>query len=275
MAQHPIDVQKNANNKEYYKAMISFEKLPKQKINKNVLTSAAKSAWALSLPDVAVELFDKILENDDITNKEKATIYLYKGIIDFQEEKYSSSQVYAQKALELSGDDTNSLKSACLKLIGDNLFNLKLYGKAKEKYTEALKYAKPFETSSIYLQRGITSFYLGSFTEAQNDLKKVSMDNEDAPLAVRLVMKILLDKKDFNNLKKWLAVSNEEFPNEFIDSWVDYAKVKVAINDKDKKTAIKILDEAKEKFPQSDLWINLASASLETFLWEQGTKNKE
>ena len=273
LAEHPINVQKNAINKEYYKAMVSFERLPRQKLNKEVLLSAAQSAWALSLPDTAIELFDKILDDKNISNKEKAKIYLYKGIIDFQEGKYSISQIFAKKALSFSNDISESLKSAALKLLGDSYFKLKLYGEAKREYMEALKYADNNQQPSIYLQKGMAEFYLGSFDEAQKDLQKVSMDNEDAPLAIKLLMKILLEKKDYQKLKKWIEVLNIEFPDEFIDSWIDYAKVKVAISEDNKREALKVLDFAKDKYPESDSWINLARASLETYLWNKGVKN--
>ena len=273
LAEHPINVQKNAINKEYYKAMVSFEKLPRQKLNKEVLLSAAQSAWALSLPDTAIELFDKILDDKNISNKEKAKIYLYKGIIDFQEGKYSISQIFAKKALSFSNDISESLKSAALKLLGDSYFKLKLYGEAKREYIEALKYADNNQQPSIYLQKGMAEFYLGSFDEAQKDLQKVSMDNEDAPLAIKLLMKILLEKKDYQKLKKWIEVLNIEFPDEFIDSWIDYAKVKVAISEDNKREALKVLEFAKDKYPESDSWINLARASLETYLWNKGVKN--
>ena len=273
MAEHPINVQKNAINKEYYKAMVSFERLPRQKLNKEVLLSAAQSAWALSLPDTAIELFDKILDDKNISNKEKAKIYLYKGIIDFQEGKYSISQIFAKKALSFSNDISESLKSAALKLLGDSYFKLKLYGEAKREYIEALKYADNNQQPSIYLQKGMAEFYLGSFDEAQKDLQKVSMDNEDAPLAIKLLMKILLEKKDYQKLKKWIEVLNIEFPDEFIDSWIDYAKVKVAISEDNKREALKVLEFAKDKYPESDSWINLARASLETYLWNKGVKN--
>lgn len=273
LAEHPINVQKNAINKEYYKAMVSFERLPRQKLNKEVLLSAAQSAWALSLPDTAIELFDKILDDKNISNKEKAKIYLYKGIIDFQEGKYSISQIFAKKALSFSNDISESLKSAALKLLGDSYFKLKLYGEAKREYMEALKYADNNQQPSIYLQKGMAEFYLGSFDEAQKDLQKVSMDNEDAPLAIKLLMKILLEKKDYQKLKKWIEVLNIEFPDEFIDSWIDYAKVKVAISEDNKREALKVLEFAKDKYPESDSWINLARASLETYLWNKGVKN--
>ena len=273
LAEHPINVQKNAINKEYYKAMVSFERLPRQKLNKEVLLSAAQSAWALSLPDTAIELFDKILDDKNISNKEKAKIYLYKGIIDFQEGKYSISQIFAKKALSFSNDISESLKSAALKLLGDSYFKLKLYGEAKREYIEALKYADNNQQPSIYLQKGMAEFYLGSFDEAQKDLQKISMDNEDAPLAIKLLMKILLEKKDYQKLKKWIEVLNIEFPDEFIDSWIDYAKVKVAISEDNKREALKVLEFAKDKYPESDSWINLAGASLETYLWNKGVKN--
>ena len=273
LAEHPINVQKNAINKEYYKAMVSFERLPRQKLNKEVLLSAAQSAWALSLPDTAIELFDKILDDKNISNKEKAKIYLYKGIIDFQEGKYSTSQIFAKKALSFSNDISESLKSAALKLLGDSYFKLKLYGEAKREYVKALKYADNNQQPSIYLQKGMAEFYLGSFDEAQKDLQKVSMDNEDAHIAIKLLMKILLEKKDYQKLKKWIEVLNTEFPNEFIDSWIDYAKVKVAISEDNKREALKVLEFAKDKYPESDSWINLARASLETYLWNKGVKN--
>ena len=273
LAEHPINVQKNAINKEYYKAMVSFEKLPRQKLNKDVLLSAAQSAWALSLPNEAIELFDKILDDPNTSNKEKAKIYIYKGIIDFQEGKYSTSQIFAKKALSFKENISESLKSAALKLLGDSYFKLKLFGEAKKEYVKALKCADNNQKPSIYLQKGMSEFYLGSFDDAQKDLQKVSMDNEDAPLAIKLLMKILLEKKDYQKLKKWIEVSNTEFPNEFIDSWIEYAKVKIAISENNKREALKILESAKEKYPESDSWINLARASLETYLWNKGVNN--
>ncbi len=266
-SEHPIDVQKNAHNKEYYKAMISFEKLPKQKANKDVLLSAAQSAWALSLPDTATTLFDKVLNDEKLTKDEKSKIYLYKGIIEFQEEKYSTAKIYAEKSLMLASKD--EFKSPAYKLLGDSLFKLKQYSNAKSQYKKALSYASEEEKSNINYQLGVTCFYLGDFENSKNYFSKVSLDNEDAPFAIRLLIKIALEENDFSSLKKWLDVATSEFPDEFLDSYIEYAKIKLAINEKNKQVANKTLQEAMEKFPQSDPWINLAMASYEAFLWER------
>lgn len=266
-SEHPIDVQKNAHNKEYYKAMISFEKLPKQKANKDVLLSAAQSAWALSLPDTATTLFDKVLNDEKLTKDEKSKIYLYKGIIEFQEEKYSTSKIFAEKSLMLASKD--EFKSPAHKLLGDSLFKLKRYSKAKEQYLNALDFSSDEEKSNINYQLGVTCFYLGDFESSKNYFSKVSLDNEDSPFAIRLLIKIALEESNYPALKKWLNVATSEFPDEFLDSYIEYAKIKLAIYEKNKQVANKTLQEAKEKFPQSDPWINLAMASYEAFLWER------
>ncbi len=270
LAEHPINVQKNAINKEYYKAMISFERLPKQKINKDVLFAAAQSAWALSLPEKAIELFDSILNNFDISSKEKARILLFKGIIEFQEDNVATAELLANESLKLT--ENNSLKSSALKLLGDCSFKLKQYGQAEERYTQALEHASKEESNSIYFQRGSSFFYLRNLKEAKEDLKKVSLDNEDAVSSIRLLIKISLDEKNYKELKQWLKVANTEFSEQFIDSWVDYAKLQLAMSENDERLARKILGKAKEKFPPSDPWVNLAMASFETFLWDKGTK---
>ncbi len=270
LAEHPINVQENAINKEYYKAMISFEKLPKQKVTKDVLLAAAQSAWALSLPDKAIELFDSILNNFELSQKERAKIYFFKGIIEFQEERISSAELLARETIKITHND--SLKASALKLLGDCSFKMKQYGQAQKQYTKALEFASKEEINSIYFQRGSAFFYLGKLNEASKDLEKVSLENEDAVSAIKLLIKISLEEKNFKALKHWIKVANTEFSEQFIDSWLDYAKLQLAIHEKDKNLSKKILKEAQEKFPPSDPWINLAMASFETFLWNERIK---
>ena len=55
---------------------------------------------------------------------------------------------------------------------------------------------------------------------------------------------------------------------DFLDSWVDYALLQVAINQGAADEVKSIQLEASKKYPPSDHWLNLLNAAAESFVWK-------
>ena len=139
-AEHSIDVQRLAAKEQHFEALTVYEKLPRRTITTGATLAAAKSAWALSLPNVAIEEFEKALRSDQLTIDEIARAYLARGIIEYQEERYQISVFYAEKLISLLKTES-PLRARAWLLWGDSLYELGAYGASQSKFEKALQEA--------------------------------------------------------------------------------------------------------------------------------------
>ena len=267
-AQHPVDVQKKTAEGDHFRALANFDKLPRRRKTKDAKLAAAKSSWALGLSKRAVKEYEELLRSDSLSEREKAEILLSRGIIELQEERPEVALVYAEKTIKVL-ESPSPLRSRAWMLWGEGLYASKSYGPACNKFKKAVEEALPLEKPDIEYQIGRCERKLGKYEEAINHFQRIPLYHPRTPDAVRNLAQVSLDQSDFKQAAFWLEKGKQEHPGKFLDSWVDYAFMQIAIHNEDSQTVKQIRVQAQEKYPPSDAWLALLNAAAQAFEWRK------
>jgi tetratricopeptide (TPR) repeat protein len=265
-AQHSIDVQRLAAKGEYMEALISYEKLPKRRASTEAVSAAARSAWGLGLSQRAIQEYDKALLDEKLGPVERARIYLSRAIIEFQEERFQTAVLYADRSVGLLTDQS-PLRAKALLVWGNSLTEMGLHAAAEQKYVQALEEEEIEDKAELHYRLGMVQMQLGKLDEARTNLEKVPLHHDRTPEAMRFLAQISLESKKYTEAEFWLNKGRGEYPDSFLDSWVDYVLVRVAIGANDTAKVKSLVDEAEKKYPPSDDWLNLLQAASEAFYW--------
>lgn len=266
-AQSAVAVQKNAAEARYYESLVEYEKIPRSHVAAETALAAARSAWALSLSDRAAEEFDLALRDKNLGEAQRAKILLSRGIVEYQEGRQQSAALFAQKITELL-TQPGPLRSRAYLLWGQALLAQQSYAAAEEKLSFALTEAPPDDRAELHFQLGECQFNLGKYDEARRHFEAVPVHTERTPAAIRYLAKIALQTGGAQIAAFWLNKGREEFPDHFLDSWVDYALTQVAISQNDRGMVSSLRENAAAKYPPTDSWVILLNAAAETFQWK-------
>jgi len=266
IADHPIEVQRKNARGEHFEALVLYERLAKRNMTLDARLAAARSAWAMGLVDQAVSEFEHLLLQDQLTERERVRIHLMRAILEYQEERHQVAALFAERAV--SGLPEGTQRGQAWLVWGDSLQELKSYGAAQERYQSALKELAPDERVEAYFRMGLNLIRLGKLPEAQEALENVPLGHPRTPAAIRELARIALQNNRFNHASFWLERGKEDYPDDFLDSWVDYALIRVAQETGELERARDLRKKAKEKYPPSDPWVTLLNASAEGFEWQ-------
>lgn len=266
-AQHPIDIQRMTADGEYYAALNAFLELPKRRITTETTLAAAKAAWGLSLPVQAVSYFESALADQNLTNTDRARINLARGIIDFQEERFQVAAVYAEKVVSLL-PTAAPLRGRAWELWADSLAKQNLYGPAEAKYQLAVKELEADALPAVSFRLGLCRNSLGKYDLARQAFEQVPLNHPLAAEAVLHLALIALELQRFDQAHFWLQTGRKRFPESFLDSWVDYEQIRIAIHNQDEKSLQELLEQAEERHPPSDYWLTLAQSAAVAYQWK-------
>jgi tetratricopeptide (TPR) repeat protein len=264
VAQHPIEVQREAAQADYLQALITYDKLPKRKITTEATIAAGRSAWGLSLPQRAILEFDNALRDETLPKEQRARLYLSRGAIEYQEGLPQVAAMYAARAVE-NFEQASALRSRAYVLWGQSLYDTDSYGEAEEKYILALNEADPEDAGEVHFLLGQCQIKLNKRDEARQHLEQVPLQHERTPSAIRYLANISLETGKFQTAEFWLNRGRSDYPDRFLDSWVDYALVSAAIDEGDLAKVRMLRDSAAKKYPPSDPWMTLLNAAAEGF----------
>ncbi len=265
-AQHPVDVVKLSSDQQYMEALVAFDKLPQRRVTSEAVLAAARSAWALSLPKRADELYDLALKDERLPTTEQARAILSKGIIQYQEENYQTAIVYADRAVKLL-KAPSPLRSKVYALWGESLLRLGQYPQAEDKLDLAVDEAEDGTAADIHYLLAQAQQYLGKLEEAQRHYEFIPAQHEKAGTAIRELARIAMQRGNYDHAEFWLTRGRADFPDEFLDSWVDYALGESLLRQGKKEDLVRILDAAEKRYPPSDPWITLLKAAAESGFW--------
>lgn len=265
-ADYPIDVQRAAADGDYYTAMLSYERMPKRLATTPAILSAAQSAWALSLPKIAIENYEKALRDPQLSDIERARIELTRGVIELQEGNPQVAILFAERASEKL-KESSSLRSKVWLLWAEALMRLESVGAAEEKYKNAQIEAAPEDRGEINFLLAQCQLNLGHQSDAIMNFAKVPLNSQRTPEAMRSLALLSLETNDFTQASFWLETGRVKFPERFLDSWVDYALVTIAIRANDIQKVDELRKAAVAKYPPSDPWLTLLEAKVEGLLW--------
>ena len=269
LAQSAIEVQKKAAEARYYDSLLEYEKIPRSRVNTDTALAAARSAWALGLSERAAQEYDLALRDDNLGEAQRARVLFSRGIVELQQGRYQSACLYAQKITEIL-PEPGPLRSRAYLLWGQALLALSSYAAAEEKLSFALSESSPDDISEAHYQLAECQFTLGKYEEARKHFEAVPVHTDRTPAAIRYLAKIALQSGKPSIAAFWLNKGREEFPDNFLDSWVDYALTQVAIGQNDRPMVKSLRESAASKYPPTDSWVVLLNAAAETFEWKQG-----
>jgi tetratricopeptide (TPR) repeat protein len=266
-AQHPIDVQRKVMKGSYLDALALYDKMPRRQVTTEATVAAGKAAWALSLPERAIEEFERALQDKNLGAVERARLALSRGIIEYQEGRYQVAILYAEKAIGNLAKESPLQAKAWL-LWGESLARLNSFGAAEHKYQKALAASLPAERPDVHFLLGVCQMRLGRPNDARDNFERVPLQHARTSMAIRNLAAISLDEKRFRQAEFWLKKGRAEYPDNFLDSWVDYALLRAAAEAKDLDAVKAIQSDAQKKYPPSDQWLTLLNAAAESFAWE-------
>lgn len=273
-AEHQIDVQRRSAEGDHFKALSTYEFLPKRGMNITTRVAAAESAWALGYVSQASRIFDQILREENLSLERRAKLLISRGAIEFQEGRYQESALFAQRAVE-SLQEGSPLRVRAQLLWGQALVRGKRYVSAEEILTRALRDSGADDRPEIALTIADVQLNLGKLNEAEKILKVIPADHEYAGKAVRLLSQIALQKDDTTRARFWLEKGRDNYSDAFLDSWADFSLASLALKQGDVDTATRIVEGARRRYPPSDRWLILIEARLEQEFWKESQQGKQ
>lgn len=267
-AQHPIDVQQASSNGEHFKALTTYLLLPARRLTPDTRVAAAKSSWALGLHAQAANEIDGLLRDKAIEGDQRARLTFMRGVIDYQEERYQESRLYAEKTISLL-KGPSPLRARAHLLWGQSAMRMKAYGGAEDNLKAALEEADSADVAEVHFALGEVQMRVGKYLDAEEHFKAIPMEHDRTATAVRHLAALAMETGNLEKAKFWLDKGRVEFPEAFIDSWADYGATRVALAMGDLLVARRTVDGATKKYPPSDPWLLLMQASLEKSEWDR------
>jgi len=268
LAQHPIDVERLAAKGEYMKALLAYDALPERRHTPESAIAAGRSAWALGLTKRATEEFDKALQSQKLDSPSSARVLLSKGIIEYQEGRFPTAVLYAERAAAIVAQPT-PLRAKILLLWGQALSRMSHYVQAEGKITQALEEASDEDLPEVNYMLGTVRAALGKNDEARQNFEKIPLEHERTSEAIRQLAVLSLQTAHFEDAIFWLEKGKKDFHDSFLDSWVDYVELQAAIGLDDVEKVRAVRTQAATEYPPSDKWFNLLEAAAEAYEWKK------
>jgi tetratricopeptide (TPR) repeat protein len=263
LAEHPIEVQRYSAEGDHFKALVAYERLAHRKTTPDTRLAAARSAWALSLPKVAIQRLDELLRESDGSRETKIDALLLHGVVDYQEGKFAEAVLYAEKAVSML-KTPSPLRARAYLLWGQSLNRMRAYGAALEKLEEAAREAAADDLPEIAYQQGRALLRISRYDRAREAFERIPLGHERTSFAIRSLGEIALELENWESARFWLAKGRTEYADLFIDSWVDFGLVKALVSSGRTEDAKSVLDAARAKYPPGDPWLVLAESTYET-----------
>lgn len=268
VAQHPIDVERLVAEQKDFEAITLFQKLPRRQIKSSTLVAVSKSAWILGLSEKASEYLNLALQDEELTEVERSKIIYQQALIEFQESRYREAAILIKKSLNLL-QEPSPLRGLVLMLAGDtaNKLNapadvLKYYKQAADEISHDLIAEVNFRLATVAKEKG-------EFDEAIKLFRKLPLEHKRSAEAIRSMAEIAIDNNNPQLAANFLQKGRELYPDEFIDSWVDYVLTNAAISGGETSVVRNRRSEALTKYPASDEWITLLDATAEVYEWTE------
>jgi tetratricopeptide (TPR) repeat protein len=267
LAQHSVEVQRLQVQGQYLKSLFEYAKIPKKRESPDATIAAAKSAWALSLPERAVEEFERALKMKGLDSLQRAQVTLSEGIVRFQEGEFQLAALYAERAVGMIAPP-HAIRSRALLLWGESLTATGNLAGAEMKFQDALQEMPSEEQDGALFRLGNVRMKLGKRDEAREALEAIPTKSDHAPETIRALAQLELDTGNFRRAYQWLVKGQREHAEFFLDGWVHYALMKCAIAESQTTVVEDLQRTAEERFPPSDPWITLLEAAAEAYYWE-------
>jgi tetratricopeptide (TPR) repeat protein len=277
-AEYPIEVERLNAEGRHLQALVVLEKIPVRVRTAQTLIAAGKSAWALGLVNHAANFFQDALKfpEQTISQEDRARVNLMRGVIEYQEHRLDTAVLYAEESLK-SATEIPGLLNAVHLLLGDIATAKNDYQVAQRHYEQALQDVAPSEKGEVEYRLGNALASQHQHEAAIAAYQRVPVDSVKAPEAIRSIAKLEFDAGKYEDVKFWLTKGRVDYPDKFLDSWVDYVLVESALKLHDIEAADEVAVRARASFPPSEGWMVLLEGTLEKAKWDDSRRenNKE
>lgn len=267
----PSDLQRLVAAGDYVKALVTFEQMPQRTLTTDARVSAARSAWALGLPDEALSEFDRVLRDNSLDALARARVLVSKSTIQLQEGRHLVASVLAEEAVKLLDSAAppggEPVHANALALWAESLSRLGQHAQAANKFEAALDLAQTEQAPEFRFLAGETNLTLGRDADARAQFEQIPLQHERAPEALRHLAELALRERDGARALLWLRRARAEFPDQFLDGWVDYALLQAAALVQDAQSVRAIREEVRQRYAPSDQWRILVEAAAEEIEW--------
>ena len=245
----------------HLEALVALRKKKASELHLADKIAGARSAWALSLPDVARELWEEVLAIEDFRGPERSRIILSRAILEFQEGSHEKSRAYAEQGLRLVS--SSPIRKQLLLVIAENLKEQGALSVAEGYYKQARDEIKDDNDDEVLFLLGECQLKLGLIDNARYSFAKVGTSSTFVQKALRRLAGIDLDQRKYDGVLTWIREARESFPEEFSDQWSSYALIVSLLQIGSEKDAARELQRLKTKFSDKDSWYVLARAAYE------------
>lgn len=270
-AQHPSEVQKLTAEGDYMAALALFTKLPKRRATTLSYAAAAKSAWGLSLNDLAEKYYDEAISRSSIDKQlsqvDRARIFLSKAMINFQGNRFDLAIENAKRASKLL-PTAGPLRAEVHQLWADSLFELNRIAPAEEHYKIALLEGSELDKGELHFKLARVLRKLGQLSQATYEYQSVPVAHPRSAQAIRELISLSLEQSQSEAALMWIAKGRELFPDQFADSWLSFIQGSALAQLGHTKELRSLRSEAEQNFAPSDHYRLLLEASSECFEWK-------
>jgi tetratricopeptide (TPR) repeat protein len=263
-ASHPFTVVRAVADGDYYSALKNYLTSSSSQVEKQAKIAAVESGAALSLPDFALHESSQLITGDRLSGEEEQKLRFIRALIGYQEGNYN-------EALKEASLGIDKCKIRCgygvrLEILtGDAYLKLNKRELALAAYDRAEILAQDHKelTQEISFRKGEILYDLGEYQASKDHYLKITRTHPRAAKALRRLAEIYLNQKSYDEAVMCLTTGRAEFPEAFLDSWVDYALVEIAAKRHESEALLEISEAAKQRYPSNDGWASLLKAEAE------------
>lgn len=223
--------------------------------------AAAKSAWALGLPDRARVIWDEALSQSDFVGSERERELLARAILELQEGRFDEARSRAESAAQTIA--SSPMRAQFWLVVAEALKSQGALSQAETYYRRAAEETSPDGKSEVMFLLGECQRQLGLTSEARYSYTAVESKSKYSSAALQRLTDIDLSQRNYEGVLTWVSEGRENNPQEFDDPWIGYAEISALVELDRVPDAQRMLEKLRVRHSDKDPWFLLAEAAVE------------
>ncbi|MCC6954592.1 MAG: tetratricopeptide repeat protein [Deltaproteobacteria bacterium] len=240
----------------HVEALSTYEGKAESEITLADRLAAAKSAWAIGLPDRARKYWDEALSEGNFVGSERQRELLARSILELQEENYDEARARAERAA--ADLDASPMRAQFWLVVAEALKAQGAYSQAEGYYRRAVSEASLDAKNEMTYLLGECQLRLGLLDDARYSYTAVEASSKYSAQALRRLAEIDLSQRNYEGALTWIAEGRDNNPQEFDDPWVGYARVSALLQLERMRDAEQELDQLRVRHSEKEPWYILA-----------------
>jgi tetratricopeptide (TPR) repeat protein len=223
--------------------------------------SAARSAWALGLADVARKYWEGAFAKKEFDGLERSREMLARAILELQEGRPFEAREIAERTAQTV--PPSDLRAQLWMVVGEALRIQQADNQAEIYYKKAFQEASPTAKSEAAYLLGECQYRLGKLQDSRYSFTAVQSASKHASQALQRLIELDLSQNNFEGVVTWVEEGRTNVAGTFDSSWVSYAYVKSLLALDRVNDAQRELGKSKVRYSEHDSWNELANAAME------------